>query len=504
MRFNTADSGLKLLHDLLFDADPSRKGMVATTFTVLTVTFLYLGGVLHWGLFLDFGAGSERMDWPERLFWVGVLRESIINFDIPYIVPHDFYFSDRFMGNLQLPLSPQILLTPFLSLSKFILVDTLIMYSLGFVGCLLIKRRYRLSAIPFTILFLLFNFNGHITSHLAVGHAWNGYFLIPFFVFLILELVHPDREDKLGPSILISLVLFGILLQGSFHVFLWCVGFLAILGLFNRHLLGLTAFSILATISLSLFRFLPAMFFYGGSERSYASGFPTFSTFMDALTTIKAFTFEHPASALYWPGGDSTGALGAVFDVGWWEFDVFIGYVGLGFIAFFGIYHRFSNNANLRRFRLAALDVPILLCSLFSFGIVFDLISDLQFLQIPFISWVERAPSRFFVIPLVVLATLAAIRMQEYLPQFRTSNTLKFLTIAGVVQLAHSLMAHSWFWRLEAGMAGGHTYGLYQFIAPSQQDDLYVVSVMVSAPLSLLALISLCFMYYWKVVRTTV
>ena len=499
MRFNAANSGFRLLTDLLFDAEPSRKGPAATIFTALVIIFLFSVGILHWSLFLDFGEGSARLDWPERLFWFGVLRDSITNFNIPYIVPHEFYFSDRFMGNLQATFSPQILLTPFMSLSRFILFDTLLMYSLGFVGCLLIKRRYQLSVIPFTMLFLLFNFNGHITAHLSVGHAWNGYFLLPFFVLLILELARPDRANKLGPSILLSFVLFGILLQGSFHVFFWCVCFLAILGLFNRGLLRLTAFTILASIALSSFRILPAMFFYGGAQHSYASGFPAFSIFIDALTTIKTFTFEHPATALYWPSGDPSGPLSAVYDVGWWEFDVFIGYVGVGFIAFFGIYQRFSHDSNLSRLRFPALDVPILLLGLFSFGIVFDLISDLQ---IPLVSWVERVPSRFFIIPLIMLAALAAIRMQEYLPKLRTSATLRILTVAGVVQLAHSFAAHSWFWRLETGSAVGRSYGVYEFIAPSQQDGLYTTAVIVGAPLSLIALIALCSMYYWKVVRT--
>jgi hypothetical protein len=500
MRLDMAYSGLKLLDDLLFDYAPARKRTAAAIFSSLVLVFLFVAGILHWGLFLDFGEGSARLDWPERLFSFSVLRESITNFEIPYIVPHEFYFSDRFMGNLQAPFSPQILLTAFMGLSKFILVDTLLMYSLGFLGCLLIKKRYQLSLIPFTILFLLFNFNGHITAHLAVGHPWNGYFLLPFFVLLILELAKYDRADKFGPSILLSFVLFGVLLQGSFHIFFWCLGFLAILGLFNREITRLVAFTILSTISLSLFRLLPAMFFYGGSERSYASGFPSFPIFIDALTTIKTFTFEHPASALYWPSGNPSDPLSAVYDVGWWELDAFIGYVGLGFIAFFGIYHRFSNDPNLSRLRFPALDVPILLLGLFSFGIVFDLVSDLR---IPFVSWVERAPSRFFVIPLVVLAALAAIRMQEFLPRLRKSATLKILTVAAVVQLAYSLAAHSWFWRLDSGSAVGRSYGVYEFIAPGQQDGLYNAAVIISAPLSLLALIALCLMYYWKVVRTT-
>jgi len=58
------------------------------------------------------------------------------------------------------------------------------------VGLLLIRHRYRLGLAPFTLLFLLFNFNGFITSHLAVGHSmWFGYFLLSFAALFILEML---------------------------------------------------------------------------------------------------------------------------------------------------------------------------------------------------------------------------------------------------------------------------------------------------------------------------
>ena len=379
---------------------------------------------------------------------------------------------------------------------KFILVNALIMYSLGFLGCLLIRNKYRLSLVPFFIFFLLFNFNGHILSHISVGHPWWGYFLLPFFLLLVLELANEERDNKLGPSILLAFVMFGIQLQGTFHVFLWCGLFLLVLGLFNRRLFKWAGFTILASLLLLAFRFLPSTFFYGEYIRSYASGFPTFPIFVDALTTIKSFQFEHPTGSLY--------------DVGWWEINHFIGYVGVAFIVYFGIYQRFSSNPAFEGHKFRALDVPILLFTLFSFGLFFDLLSDLR---LPFFSWAERVPIRFFIIPLLMLAVISSIRMQEFLPKLYSSTTLKVLTVAALVELTHSFVAHSWFWKVPGLGGGGKMYpGFSSFSDPAvgyfplqsgitQQDDLYKLAFQVGVVISAATLVVLCWIYYTKVWR---
>lgn len=49
----------------------------------------------------------------------------------------------------------------------------------------------------FSILFLLFNINGHISAHLSVGHAtWTGYFLFSWLLPFILELFSGDEKNK--------------------------------------------------------------------------------------------------------------------------------------------------------------------------------------------------------------------------------------------------------------------------------------------------------------------
>ena len=98
---------------------------------------------------------------------------------------------------------------------------------------------------------------------------------------------------------------------------------------------------------------------------SYASGFPTIGTLVDSLTTIKAFTYEHVR--IQGPG--------SLYDVGWWEHNHFIGYIGVAFILFFGIYQQYIRKPKqLEPFKY--LGLPLLVITLFSFGLWFDILSD--------------------------------------------------------------------------------------------------------------------------------
>src|SRR5262249_847935 len=145
----------------------------------------------------------------------------------------------------------------------FVLFHNLLLYSLGFLGGLWLKQRYRLSLVPFAAFFVLFNFNGYITAHLAVGHSmWSGYFLLPFFCLFILEWV--EEETSLVPPLKLALVLFAILLQGSLHLMTWCGLLVVLIVLWNGRLWkgGLVALGFGAL--LSAYRLIPTGFAFWG------------------------------------------------------------------------------------------------------------------------------------------------------------------------------------------------------------------------------------------------
>ena len=492
-RWNTYPNRLRalwnLVDDLIFNSRPPARDALSRTFSTSALALLFFIGVFHWAIFFQFGRMSfDESDWTDGLYLYSVVRQSVAEGVIPYFADPAYqnWPDSRFLTNPQSILSPQMIFSPLMGVGSFVLVNTLILYSLGFLGCILIRNRYRLSLLPFTLLFLLFNFNGHITSHISAGHSmWNGYFLLPFYVLLVLQLIQPKSATNLRTSILLAFVLFGMVLQGSFHIFIWCLMFLFLLGLFNSRYWREVLLTILFSSSLALFRLVPTALVGRDHQASYASGFPTIPIFIDALTTIKAYTYEHPSSNLY--------------NVGWWEHDYFIGLVGVLFIAYFGIYHRFSTNSSVRDHRYQALDLPVLVLVLFSFGVVFDLISDLR---IPLLSWVERVPSRFFIIPLVTLIVISSIRMQALFQDFGRNGVLKLLLFAGMVQVAHSLVAHSWFWRIGSIESGGVQIAREVSLnLPGHQDTWYVVVVNATALYSLLTVIALCCLYYWTGVR---
>ena len=464
---------LGFVDDVVFGCQKSDITTFGIICSRLAIVGLFVIGLVHWSWFISFGDVAAKSDWEEQIHYLAVIHKSITTGVIPYIVPNGFYFTDLFMGNLQVPFSPQIIVVLLLRLDHFLVFNTMFMYSIGFIGCLVLKTRFQLSLLSFTFVYLLFNFNGHITSHISIGHPWLGYFLLPFFVLCVLDLIRSESGHFWVKCILCALVLFTIVLQGSFHVFLWCSLFLLLVGVFNPRLFKSITLIIVFSGLLSAFRFIPALFFYSDSTPSYASGFPTISVFIDALTTVKAHSFAHPSTSFY--------------DVGWYEHDHYIGLLGVILIGIFGGYYRFKNTGHLNSYKFPALDWPLMLMILFSFGVFFDFLSDLR---IAWFSWAERVPSRLFIVPLVFLVVLSAIRMEAIMPHIKANLHLKMLVLSGIMLLSHSLATHSWYWKvIESG--DRCCYGVGPFKAPGIGENLYTSSVNAGLFISVITLVIL-------------
>ena len=74
--------------------------------------------------------------------------------------------------------------------------------------------------------------------------------------------------------------------------------------------------------------------------------------------------------------------------------------------------------------------------------------------------------------------------------------------LGGVVVLAHSLAAHSWFWRI-----GGRGQGLadvvtdVSFMLAEHQDRFYIVAVKASAVFSMTAILILAAIFLWSALK---
>jgi len=390
-------------------------------------TGLYLLGLLHWCLFLNWGkVPFDLHDWTQAGAYFSFLRQAFLTNQLPLHIGSTLAETNRYLAQPETLISPQAYLLRFLEPGLFTLVNFLILYSVGFAGLLLLRKRYSLAPAAFSVLFLLFNFNGHITAHYAVGHVeWTGYFFLPFFVLLLLKVL--DGEKPGWKWVLcVSLTLFAITLQGAFHFHLWCLIFLLAWGLFSpkKYLvpaIKATLFSLL----LSLVRLLPPAIQYVGGGKAFISGFPTITDLFSALVVLK-----YPAEALSSP----------FKSLGWWEVDTYIGLIGLAFLLYFGIYQTWHKGSATK-----TLLAPIAVVTFLSIGQIYSVINHLP---IP-LTDSERVSSRFLIVPVVVLITLGSIYFQETLIKHGHRSLVERIFSLGVlILLAHDLYQHSRIWRV--------------------------------------------------------
>jgi hypothetical protein len=470
------------------------------TGTFLALLCLYAFGVAHWVWFFNHGdltLGTE--DWPKERMYFEVLADAVREGRVPYHValPEIFVYRFpqlnnftphrppsppvicRFLAMPETTLSPQVVLLAFMNVGPFVLVHNLLLYSLGFLGSLSLRERYGLSLVPFAAFFVLFNFNGYITSRLSVGHSmWSGYFLLPFFGLYILEWL--EARTSWRPPLKLALVLFGILLQGSLHMVTWCWILVGLIAIFNGRLRTGALLVLALSGLLSAFRLAPgAVAFWRLPRLPFSGGYPTLKDVLDGLIVIRDPGYP-------WVGG--------LFEANrWWEYDIYIGILGLAMLAYFGIYRRFDKDIGLQGFQYPELDLPLLVLTLFSLSGFYAVIYQLP---LPLFNS-ERVTCRFLIIPLVMVLTMACIRMQRVLEGWGPNAKRTVFFVAAILVTAFSLLTHSDVWRIvrwedikESRWGQGQTA-----IAIDQVDAVYTMSVHVSLAVSAAALVG--WVYLW-------
>jgi hypothetical protein len=451
------------------------RAWLARALTVLTLVALYLLGLAYWTVFFNRGdiAFSGNDDWTKEFDYYCVLQEALRTRQLPYHMTEPYQRTDKFLGLPETNLSPQILLLPYLGVGRFLWLNTLLLYSLGFAGCLLLHRRYRLGAAPFTLLFLLFNFNGFITSHLSVGHSmWNGYFLLSFVALYLLEVV---EEASSAAALKLALVLFAMMLQGSFHMVIWVWTLLALLVAFRPRYWKPVGLALGFSAALSFFRLLPAaVTFAGHSERGYWAGYPSPTEVLEGLIVLH--DRNYPAATGGWTESPVSG-----HHLRWWEFDMYVGLVGLAALVVFGVYCRFRGGPSLERCRYRELDAPLLVMAFLSLNYFYEAVTKLP---VPLLN-AEGVTSRFLIIPLLMLLVISAIRMQRVLEGVRMTAGLAVLLVGGLVQINFGLASHLWLWRIRP--AEEATEPTIRLVSESP-DRVYVMSIWLSAAVSAVAL----------------
>lgn len=418
---------------------------------------LLLAGVYLWGIFFSWGSFSlDFLDWAEVTGpRYAVLKDAVTRGMIPLHTSNTTALrgvTDRYFSIADTPFSPQIFLLRFLPISRYIFTDVILFYTIGFLGLVLLARKYRLSPLSFLLLFLLFNFNGHVTGHFAVGHSiWTAYFLIPFFIYLALQLVEREQAGwrwQLGMAVLLVV----ILLQGYFHLYLWCLIFLALLALFNLRLVKPVLLAGIFGVLVALPRLLPPSLVLSRITQEYLGGFATVTEMIFNL-----FMMRDPDRAVGLPS--------KILPLNWWEQDYFIGFIGFALLLVCGILLPLLN----KRFRqegygrpagqpaqTPARPVPLQIltvCGLFaafSIGQVFAAI--VKVVHIPPLTG-ERVTARMFSLPLAFVLVLAVIFFQRWLDERqageRKLNNGVLLVFLGLTALLfHDLNQHLQAWRV--------------------------------------------------------
>lgn len=449
---------------------------------------LYLAGVAGWSYFLNGGQIQLNVhDWLEASKRYAFLRDALVSGQLPLHMLGTSGLrgvTDRYLSVADTLISPQVVLLRYLDIGTFALFHILLLYSLGFVGMLILRRRYALSPVAFTAMFLLFTFNGHISDHIGVGHVhWAAYFLIPFFALLIFDVL----ERKVGWRwiLLMSLLLFAIFLQGAFHLFVLCLAFMGVLALSRRDLLLPLSGGIAFSILLSMFRILPPALDASKFDTEFLSGFTSVGEMLTALVNLKI------------PGIDEM-RLGWLNPLGYWELDHFLGVLGLAFVFWLGVVPWFRPEAGLRRYQV--LWIPIALLSVHSIGQVYRWI---HILHVPFLSS-QRVSSRLLFLPLAMLIFLAAIHLQERLKKQRWGNGVKVLTLALVGLGAQDLGQHLRAWRVEniARVFGADPLDLSLYTVANHTDPPYIAALAVGLGVTLLTLLFLVFMAWNETKKT--
>ena len=348
-------------------------------------------GCALWVFFLNGGdIPFDFHDWAEvnapRLAFVqDALRKGVFPLHMPDASALRGV-TDRYFSLPDVFFTPQLFLMKWLSVGEFVLAHFLILYAAGYIGLVRLSRRLKLSPAAFAVLFLIYNGNGHLLSHVAVGHAtWGGTLLFSWFMLWVYEL-YEEGEPPRGWPLKMGVLLFAIFLQGSFHQFVWCLLFLcaAVLTFWTRRGPDWARWKAIfsagvCSVGLSAVRILPVAIQLDGFDDDFLGGYRSLRQLVRAFLIHVA-----PADAL-----DRTVTGGTL---GWWEYDMYIGFALAALLLTLTVL-RAGELVRARRF--PRILIPIVGMSSLAVGNVYALF---RALPVPLFSG-ERVSSRFLILP---------------------------------------------------------------------------------------------------------
>jgi hypothetical protein len=447
------------------------------------IILIFAAGFYYWGNFFSWFKGSLAFhDWsyitlPRFTFLKDAMEKGILPL---HTANTDALggITTRFMAVPDVILSPQILLLRYMNTGRFLLLDIALLYTLGFIGLLMLRRKYGLSPLAFTALFLLYNFNGHLLAHFAVGHfTWGASFLFSWFALFVLELI----EGKTGWRWVakFSILLFVILLQGGYHQFVWCILFMLFLAIFSFKNIAQIIRGVLFSLLLSMVRILPPFILLGKFNNAFSGGYHEAWTIINNLLHFQT---------VYYPRG--LGEIGGGLTT--WESTIYIGILGTAFLFYFGIW-RAVNSADDSSNRKVIL-LPSLCLAFLSLDKVYEIARTI--FPIPLLTG-ERIASRMVSLSLVILLVLAVIEFQIWLNQSKASRILVLIPFVLLLFEINDIFQNYILWSV-ANVAGGFQEQGYDasqwYVANDWGDTSYLILILIGFIVTVLSLAFLIYM----------
>ncbi len=427
---------------------------------------LFVAGLVGWAYVMGWGAAPlDFHDWtginlPRLLFLQNAMRAG--EWPLHMAGTASLHgVTDRFLTLPDVITSPQTVLLLFMPVTRFVVVDVLLHYAVGFAGLVLLRRHFGWSLYTFAIVFLLFLFNGHIVAHYGVGHfTWGPYFLFPFVALFVLRFLDGDMSRR---SIAwFAAVLFYMVLAGGQHHFTWVLLLLALLIPFCWQRAWWLAAVAVASGLLGAVRLLPPALelqsFRGAGLVADVIGYPSVSHLVASLVFLRR---ETPAYNEALPGNIW------FFDSGFYEFNAYIGVVGFAVVAT-GVY-RWLRAATPH---YAQLIVPVFLMTALSIGSAYRIV---RATTIPLLES-ERYTSRLFSLPLVLLIVMAATALDRWMKEAAMSAWHRGLALLALLYVAIDIGGSLRLWRvaISSGMFGRTQFDAAASAVIERPDPAYV------------------------------
>lgn len=371
----------------------------------------------HFGQF-PWTEGDWREEWTFFFAW----KQALGGGGLPYYIATAMQGTERYFANPQTPLMPYAFGLAVVSVNAFILFHVAVVYAIGFLGAVVLRRELAIGLLAWTLFVLIFTLNGHIVSHLSVGHLpWVAYFLTPWVLVSAIRTARGDRSMR--HVITCAAAFAGMILIGGWHVFIWSLIFMIVTCLARPREFVVFAQIGALTALLAAVRLAPAVATFGTGVNSFISGFPTIgSVFASLVGTPVRF---------------------ALLDQ--WELDTYVGAAGLILLCLGAVPFR---DASKRVLNVMLLPTAVLiLLSLFN-------IYEQTLFRLPgFVS--ERVTTRLIVVPVLWLAVAGAARLDEWWRRGRASYAIAIPVLIGAWWLALALLLRAQAWRPHAGPSTG-------------------------------------------------